>query len=746
MALDHPWTEPPRPGAAIDVLPGIKWLRMPLPFRLDHINLWLLDDGPGWTVVDTGIGLEETRALWERVFAETLDGRPLTRVVVTHFHPDHMGNAGWLTERWRAGLWCTQAEWLYAQWAWLSRDAAAREGRLAHYRRHGCVEAALAQLAGRLNPYPKLVPTLAHEFHGIRDGDTLVVGGRRWEVVTAYGHAPEHACLYCPTAGVLISGDQVLPKITTNVSVWPEQPMANPLRLYLDAPHRVARATRAPGRAPARRRPPPPAERAPRASRACPRDRESSARRGVPGSRPGPAADRRRAARGGPGRRRGRRASARRAAWPASSRTRRTRGRGRRGVAGHSPERGEPPEDRLGREPNAEPLEDAGLELRGEGDDVARLRALVRDDGERVAGGEADRPVGVAAPEAGAFDEPGGGELHARVRLDPARHRGIAREGFDARAVGGADDRVGEERPAAPAVRVAWVEHHRFRAADGEHGLAHLRERWGGHVAGRQVTLDVGVAHGGRAAGPEPVGDGQHDPALRLDAPEAAVAVAEAALRGGERAELAALRVEDAHRRHRVAHLLTVGPDVLDGRRADEAGDAAQALEPRPAALDARAHEIVPRLAGRRRQLHRAVHRARRDPAERDPRDDRRDSLVGDDEVRAAAEDAEGEPATPRPRARVQEPGLVAHLDEVARRAADTERAVRPERDVLGGRRRGLGPRRGHGSARVGGGRRAREAAGPRWVIGRGTRAPLRSCPRAPRARPRRAACRCPAA
>src|SRR5438046_3069825 len=88
---------------------------------------------------------------------------------------------------------------------------------------------------GRLNPYPKLVPTLAHEFHGIRDGDTLVVGGRRWEVVTAYGHAPEHAVLYCPTAGVLISGDQVLPKITTNVSVWPEQPMANPLRLYLDS-------------------------------------------------------------------------------------------------------------------------------------------------------------------------------------------------------------------------------------------------------------------------------------------------------------------------------------------------------------------------------------------------------------------------------------------------------------------------------------------------------------------------------
>ena len=146
-----------------------------------------------------------------------------------------MGNAGWLTERWRAGLWCTQAEWLYAQWAWLSRDAATLERRLAHYRRHGCAEAALGALAGRLNPYPKLVPTLAPEFQRICDGDALAIGGRRWEVVTAYGHAPEHACLSCRAADVLISGDQVLPKITTNVSVWPEQPMANPLRLYLDS-------------------------------------------------------------------------------------------------------------------------------------------------------------------------------------------------------------------------------------------------------------------------------------------------------------------------------------------------------------------------------------------------------------------------------------------------------------------------------------------------------------------------------
>src|SRR5207247_2647236 len=258
MGLDHPWTEPPRPGTVVDVLPGIKWLRMPLPFRLDHINLWLLEDGAGWAAVDTGIGLEETRALWERVFTETLGGRPLTRVVVTHFHPDHMGNAGWLTERWRAGLWCTQAEWLYAQWAWRSRDAATLERRLAHYRRHGCAEAALGALAGRLNPYPKLVPTLAPEFQRICDGDALAIGGRRWEVVTAYGHAPEHACLSCRAAARRGGGGARRAAARRRARPRPVPPRARPPPARLRAgrgarPPALPRGGR-PRRAPGRRR------------------------------------------------------------------------------------------------------------------------------------------------------------------------------------------------------------------------------------------------------------------------------------------------------------------------------------------------------------------------------------------------------------------------------------------------------------------------------------------------------------
>src|SRR5437762_7569770 len=235
VSLEHPWVEPPAPGAVVDVAPGIAWLRMPLPFQLNHINLWLLEDGPGWTIVDTGVGLDDTRALWERIFTSHLRGRPVQRVLVTHFHPDHMGNAGWLTARWNTELWCTQAEWLYAQFAWRSRGAADFEPRLAHFRRHGCGPEALVQLGRRGNHYPSLVPEVSSEFRRIREADAITIGSRTFRVMTVLGHAPEHACRWDETGRVLISGDQVLPKITTNVSVWSEQPGLNPLHLYLDS-------------------------------------------------------------------------------------------------------------------------------------------------------------------------------------------------------------------------------------------------------------------------------------------------------------------------------------------------------------------------------------------------------------------------------------------------------------------------------------------------------------------------------
>ncbi len=234
--LEFPLAEPPAPGSTIELAPGIHWLRMPLPFALDHINLWLLEDGPGWTIVDTGFGRgEKTKELWQQVFAATLGRRTVTRVLVTHFHPDHMGLAGWLCEHFEAPLWCTQAEWLTAHLVRQGGGGGDVSKRLEHYRAHGLPADQLDAFRERGNPFAENVVPVPLSYRRIMEGDEIEIGGRQWRVIVGFGHAPEHACLYQRELGVLISGDQVLPKITTNVSVWPDQPEGDPLKLYLDS-------------------------------------------------------------------------------------------------------------------------------------------------------------------------------------------------------------------------------------------------------------------------------------------------------------------------------------------------------------------------------------------------------------------------------------------------------------------------------------------------------------------------------
>lgn len=225
----------PPPGETLLVGPGVHWLRMPLPFALDHINLWLLEDGDGWAIVDTGIGNEATRALWEKLFAGTLGGRPVTRIIVTHYHPDHAGNAGWLAERTGAPVFMTTGEFLTAH---AVRDNAAgldHANTLAHYRANGLILAEDATGGVLGSSYRRGVPELPTRYRRLMDGDVLRIGGHGWRVICVYGHAPEQATLFCESLGLFISGDQVLPRITTNVGVWGNQPDANPLRRYLDS-------------------------------------------------------------------------------------------------------------------------------------------------------------------------------------------------------------------------------------------------------------------------------------------------------------------------------------------------------------------------------------------------------------------------------------------------------------------------------------------------------------------------------
>jgi glyoxylase-like metal-dependent hydrolase (beta-lactamase superfamily II) len=205
---------------------------MPLPFALDHINLWLLEDGPGWTVVDAGFATAETTACWERIFAERLDGLPVTRIIVTHHHPDHIGLAGRLAERWQAPLWTTEKEWLFARL--MTRDAD-DSGGLRHEfgRRAGLGEEASKLFAEHHQGYRRGVPSVPSSFQRLADGRVVEIGGREWRVIIGEGHSPELACLYCAETGVLIAGDQVLPKISPNVSVQAHEPEGDPLSRFL---------------------------------------------------------------------------------------------------------------------------------------------------------------------------------------------------------------------------------------------------------------------------------------------------------------------------------------------------------------------------------------------------------------------------------------------------------------------------------------------------------------------------------
>ena len=233
-AITHPHGDRvPLPGEAIPVAPGIWWIRMPLPFALDHINLWILEDGDGFTLVDTGFGVDATFELWEKHFSGVMAGRAVKNIVVTHYHPDHVGAAAWLVEKTGAPFWMTAAEYLSAHAAREDFGGFDRENTIELYVRNGLPREVVPDAARKGKGYSRGVPGMPKRYRRMMHGDKLFIGGHDWEVITVFGHAPEHAALWCASKNVLISGDQVLPRITSNVAVWGNQPDGNPLELFL---------------------------------------------------------------------------------------------------------------------------------------------------------------------------------------------------------------------------------------------------------------------------------------------------------------------------------------------------------------------------------------------------------------------------------------------------------------------------------------------------------------------------------
>ncbi|MEO7887975.1 MAG: MBL fold metallo-hydrolase [Polaromonas sp.] len=270
----------PASGATQEVAPGVKWIRMDLPFALNHINLWLLRDEmddpdvpgakvQGWTIVDCCISREESKAQWEAIFATQLEGLPVLRVIVTHMHPDHIGLAHWLCERWTmerqpadepppggpgplgglrpaqrrsvgapwiCRLWISSTDYLSARIGSQSTTGFGGESAARFFAAHGLVDPeSIEKIRGRASYYPGMVPAVPASYVRIMDGMTVRIGGRDWRCVSGYGHAPEHIALHCAELNTLISGDMVLPRISTNVSVYDMEPESNALTLFLES-------------------------------------------------------------------------------------------------------------------------------------------------------------------------------------------------------------------------------------------------------------------------------------------------------------------------------------------------------------------------------------------------------------------------------------------------------------------------------------------------------------------------------
>jgi len=235
--LTYPFEQTPALGEAIDVAPGVKWLRMPLGGPLGFINVWAIREGDGWAIVDTGLGGVATRDAWRAAFQGPLEGRPVTRVFVTHMHPDHIGMAGWLTRKFGCQLWITRLEFVTCRSLALDTGREAPEVAVTFYRAAGWDEDAIDQYKAKFGGFGRGLHVLPDSFRRLVDGERVRIGdpdhGHEWEVVVGSGHSPEHASLYCRDLKLMISGDQVLPKISSNVSLFPTEPEADPLTDWL---------------------------------------------------------------------------------------------------------------------------------------------------------------------------------------------------------------------------------------------------------------------------------------------------------------------------------------------------------------------------------------------------------------------------------------------------------------------------------------------------------------------------------
>jgi len=239
--LTYPLPEPPDFGDAVEIADGALWLRLPLPMALDHVNVFIFDEGDSWTVIDTGFDSRKTREMWQAVLDGPLAGKPVSRVIVTHHHPDHIGLAGWFQAELGAELVTTRTAWLFARMLTLDEHAVPTSETLAYWRAAGMAPQMIAaREKERPFNFSDIVAPLPLGYRRIKKGDRLELGGRHWTVRIGNGHAPEHATLWADEGDLVIGGDQLLPSISPNLGVYATEPEADPVAEWLESCERLA--------------------------------------------------------------------------------------------------------------------------------------------------------------------------------------------------------------------------------------------------------------------------------------------------------------------------------------------------------------------------------------------------------------------------------------------------------------------------------------------------------------------------
>jgi len=243
--MQYPWPEPPEFGTSREIAEGVFWVRLPLPMALDHVNCYVLDDGDGWTVVDTGFSTRKTRAMWDHLLDTTFKGKPVTRVIATHHHPDHIGLAGWFQEEKGAELWCSRTSWLMARMLFLDYEETHKPENLLFWRRSG-MDAEIYDKRVATPPYnfSDVLWNMPLGFRRIQEGETIEIGGRVWDIHMGNGHSPEHATFWSRECNLVLTGDQVLSSISPNLGVYATEPEADTVGEWLASCEKLASLAR----------------------------------------------------------------------------------------------------------------------------------------------------------------------------------------------------------------------------------------------------------------------------------------------------------------------------------------------------------------------------------------------------------------------------------------------------------------------------------------------------------------------